>query len=410
MKKLVLSIIFTLFSFTGIFASSFFTGYAGGKFEYTADAKTGDDDKTTYDPNLKLQAFFAGQFNFTSNLWGRMEFSIDTADFINQTLFSATESDFQVDEISLTVRSMGLSFANYFSTFMGTYDAIGSDIFLQRYFSIEKIASELTNSWLGLAGSILYPHFGIGICDILRFYSQPIAMGAYIYLNHEDESYYVVNADVRAACNYRFFTADFACGIGAPISDKYKGQDVLLAIESIYWHCGTTILVGNNYTQALFLQAGLFNAEFGASSNTLNSSPDDIYLLLEPRFTIKSSHLNITVYSLPSSTVKDLLYLDDTLGININIYSEALKMNGTPFKLGCHTTLSFSEKTFLNLAEFASFFVGDTKCFNVNIIPYFSTQFLSGELNALLKVECLDFVTGEWYEGISANLGYKCSF
>ena len=145
MKKLVLSIIFTLFSFTGIFASSFFTGYAGGKFEYTADAKTGDDDKTTYDPNLKLQAFFAGQFNFTSNLWGRMEFSIDTADFINQTLFSATESDFQVDEISLTVRSMGLSFANYFSTFMGTYDAIGSDIFLQRYFSIEKIASELRN-------------------------------------------------------------------------------------------------------------------------------------------------------------------------------------------------------------------------------------------------------------------------
>jgi len=411
-KTLVLLSALLLFN-ASMFSSTFFSGYAGGKIGYTSSTSenpeaTDEKDKEVFNPDMKLQAFFAGQFNFTQNTWGRMEFSIDTDDFIDQSLFTSTDTRFQVDELSLTLRKQSLNLSNYFSTYMGTYDPIGSDIFLQRYFSIEEIASKITDSWLGMDGSILYPHFGIGISDVLRLYSQPIAFGGYLYLNQfKNYKFYVFNSDLRFACNYRYFTCDFACGIGTPFTNKYKGQDAIIVIEKIYWHCGTTLLFGNNYTQSLFAQAGIFNAEFSASSTKGNAPSNDAYLLLEPRFIFGKNHLNITAYSLPSDTVTKLQYLDDTLGVNLNFYSEALSINGSPFILGCHTTLSFTDKYFSDLPKFGSFFATETRCFNVNVIPYISTNFLSGELNALMKISCMKF-KGKIYEAFSADIGYKC--
>lgn len=381
-------------------AATSFTGFAGGKINYSAN-----ETSSEYNPDLKLQAFFAGQFNLSQNLWSHMEFSIDTNDLINTSLFEATPSLFQIDEISLITRSLLLSTANYFSTYMGTYEPIGSDIFLQRYFGCEPIASKITESWLGLAGSVLYPHFGIGVADVMKFYDRPIAFGGYAYINHEDAKYFVFNADLRAACMYRFFTCDLAFGLGAPLADTYQGKPVIVLIEKLYGHIGTTMLFGNNYTQGFFLQAGIFNAPFKSNDKKFQPSKDDFYILAEPRFLKGNTHLNLTAYSIPKATVDRLLFVDDTLGIDMNLYCESIIMGAHTVTIGTHIAGSFVNKNFIDLANIKTI---TSNGFNINVTPYLSTNFLNGQLHGQIKVRFMELTKGIWYNAFSADIGYSC--
>lgn len=387
---------------TGLFAATSFSGYAGGKLNYAANPEVEE-----FDPDLRLQAFFAGQFNFSPNIWSHMEFSINTGDFLAQSFFHETESLFQVDELSLICRGNMYSCANYFSAFMGTYDPIGSDIFLQRYFNILPIDSKITESYLGLAGSILYPHFGIGISDIIKLYNEPIAFGGYIYVNHEDLDYYVLNTDLRFASVLSYFTFDFAAGLGIPLADKYKGEDVIIAIDKVYWHAGTTILLGNNYTTSLFMQAGIYNASFKAKEESSIVSPNDFYLLFEPRFIVKESHFNISVYSLPKQTAEKLLYVEDTLGVDFNLYAVASLASTNSITYGSHLSVSLIDKTFMDLDEIKDVTTDDM---NINFTPYVESQFLSGQLHFQATIRLLDFMRERIGHAFSIDLGYRTQF
>lgn len=387
---------------TGLFAATSFSGYAGGKLNYAANPEVEE-----FDPDLRLQAFFAGQFNFSPNIWSHMEFSINTGDFLAQSFFHETESLFQVDELSLICRGNMYSCANYFSAFMGTYDPIGSDIFLQRYFNILPIDSKITESYLGLAGSILYPHFGIGISDIIKLYNEPIAFGGYIYVNHEDLDYYVLNTDLRFASVLSYFTFDFAAGLGIPLADKYKGEDVIIAIDKVYWHAGTTILLGNNYTTSLFMQAGIYNASFKAKEESSIVSPNDFYLLFEPRFIVKESHFNISVYSLPKQTAEKLLYVEDTLGVDFNLYAVASLASTNSITYGSHLSVSLIDKTFMDVDEIKDVTTDDM---NINFTPYVESQFLSGQLHFQATIRLLDFMRERIGHAFSIDLGYRTQF
>lgn len=402
-KKITLILLtLCLFYTINVSASSFFTGYAGAKLNYSANKEA-----QNYDPDLKLQAFFAGQFNFTQNLWSHLEFSIDTNDFLSETIFNKVDSFFQIDEISMTARGNLSTADNYFSLYMGAFEPIGSDIFLQRYFTINPIASKIADSYLGLAGSLLYPHFGIGISDVIRFYDAPIAFGGYLYVNHEDAKFYVLNADLRFACAFRYFTCDFAAGIGTPLANNYNGQDVILAIEKVYWHAGTTLLFGNNYTTSLFIQAGINNASFSASSNKSYISVKDLYLLFEPRFYIQGSHFNITLFSLPPKTVSSLLFVDDSLGIDCNLYSDTLLIGNKTFTLGSHLSFSLIDKSILSFGDINNIF---SNGYNINITPYISTQLLSGEIHIQANVRIMDFAREQGAKAISLDIGYRTNF
>ena len=402
MKRHIIAITVSLFLLSALSAAPSFSGYAGGKLNYSANP-----DKEDYDPDLKLQAFFMGQFNFTQNIWSHLEFSLNTGDLLGQSLFHETDSKFQIDEISLICRGNLSDFSNYLSVFLGTYDPIGSDIFLQRYFSINPIGSKLTENYLGRPGSILYPHFGIGVADIIKLHSVPLAFGPYLYVNHEDDKYYVLNADLRVASVMRFFTIDFAMGIGVPLADKYKGEDVIIAVEKVYWHAGTTILIGNNFTNALFLQAGIYNASFIASNANSIVSPDDIYLLVEPRLVFKDAHLNISLFNLPPATVKQLLFVEDTLGININAYTTTSLPRINSFTYGGHLSIGLIEKNLFDLKDLSDI---TEKSYNINISPYITCSFLSGELHIQGTVRIMDFFRGNADKSISVDLGYRTKF
>ncbi len=402
-KRIVLGILISFFLLSTLSAASSFSGYAGGRLNYAANP-----DKEQYDPDLKLQAFFMGQFNFTQNLWSHIEFSLNTGDLLGQSLFHETDSKFQIDEISLICRGNLSDFTNYLSFFLGTYDPIGSDIFLQRYFNITPIGSKITENYLGRPGSILYPHFGIGIADIAKLHSIPLAFGPYLYVNHEDDKYYVLNGDLRIASVMRFLTIDFAVGIGIPLADKYKGEDVLIAVEKVYWHAGTTILLGNNFTNSLFLQAGVYNASFMASNSNSIVSPKDIYLLIEPRLVLRDAHLNITLFNLPPDTVKQLLFIEDTLGININAYTTTSLAGINSFTYGSHISVGLIGKNFLTIKDSLSEIT--EKSYNINISPYMTCNFLSGELHLQGTIRIMEFFRGRADRAISIDLGYRTKF
>ena len=391
-----------IFFSTGLFAATSFSGFAGGKLNYAANP-----DSKEFDPDLKLQAFFAGQFNFTQNIWSHLELSIDTKDLISESVFHETDSKFQIDELSLICRANLYSSANYFSAFMGTYDPIGSDIFLQRYFNIKPINSKLTESYLGLAGSILYPHFGIGVSDIIKLYTEPVAFGGYIYLNHEDKDFYVLNGDARIATVLSYFTCDFACGVGVPLADKYKGEDVIIAVEKVYWHAGTTILVGNNYTHSLFLQAGLYNASFKTKQDSSTISTDDVYILIEPRFLVSNAHINVSFYTLPKKTVEKLLLVEDPLGMDINVYSDASLASSNALTFGSHLSVSLMNKDFRDLKNFQDITSDDI---NINLVPYIESEFLSGQLHVQGTIRLMDFMREKMSHALSLDIGYRAKF
>lgn len=400
--KYFLSLLAAFFISTGLFAATSFSGYAGGKLNYAANP-----EKTTFDPELKLQAFFAGQFNFSQNLWSHLEFSINTGNLLSESIFHATDSKFQIDELSLIFRGNMYTSANYFSAFMGTYDPIGSDVFLQRYFNIKPISSKITESYLGLAGSILYPHFGVGISDIIKLYNEPLAFGGYLYINHEDDDYYVFNSDLRFATVLRYLTLDFAAGIGVPLADNYRGEDVIIAVEKVYWHAGTTILLGNNFTSSLFIQAGIYNASFTKKQDSSIVSPKEIYLLFEPRLRLGNGHVNISIFSLPQATVDKMLFIDDTLGVDVNFYGEASTLGSNQITYGSHICASFADKYFTSITDFTNL---TSNGYSINITPYITTTFLSGELHVQSTIRLNEFITGHSERGFSLDIGYRTKF
>lgn len=386
-----------------LFSESFFSANAGGRLNYSSDS-----DSPQYDPQLFAEAFLETQFNISDNLWTHFNFSLKTNDFLDKQLFTAIDSDFKIDEISIIANSKSNKFMNYFGAYIGSFDAVGSDLFFQRYFGQQQIASKLTEIWLGKAGTILYPHFGIGISDVIKSNNSPSALGLYIYVNNTDTYNFVLNTDFRYACAYRYLSFDLAAGVGLPFSNTITGIDSIFLLDKLNWHAGATLLIGNNYTQSLFIQGGIANAKFSNQVGDIISSAEDFYILVEPRFKIGSTKLNITAYSLPKKTAEQLLFIKDTLGCNINIYNDALAAGTKKLCFGTNFALSYKDKTFMDILNLKD----DTLAMNFNtfVTPYFSMNIFGGEMHTQLTLEIMDFFRNNWENAFSLDLGFRTTF
>ncbi|MGP1458271.1 MAG: hypothetical protein ACTTKL_03045 [Treponema sp.] len=394
----ILAVILTAGTFC--YADVFFSGFAGAKADITSDKTS-----SGFDPRLNIQSFFSGQLTLSENILLRGEFSLRTADLIENSIFKSTAAEFQIDEISVLFRRPALNAVNYIAAFMGTYEPIGSDIFLRRYFGIQPVASHLMESWLGLAGSVIYPVFGMGVADVVKFSSQPIATGIYVYFNHEAAESYVFNADARFACAYRFFTFDFATGIGAPLNNKHK-DDTFVAIDTVYWRGGMNALIGNNYTTSLFIQAGVSEVPFRKENETFEFNEQKAYILIEPRFRAKGFQMNISAFSLPQETVDKMIFISDTLGANVEVFTDDLYIKNKMFIFGVNAALTFSGKTFMDLKDAASLF----DKYTIVTAPYLATGFYSGELRAMLQTRLTDIIDNKIYSAFTLNIGYKTQF
>lgn len=398
-----------IFANSILFSAPFFSGMTGVKLNYHGNTEI-IENKSTYKPYLSLQAFFAGQFNFSEKVWGRTEFSLEISDLLNNHIVSnGSPSTFRIEELSLVLKGETLPLTNYLSIFLGNYEGIGSDIFLRKYFGIESISSKLITSYLGLSGSKILKQNGLGIGDVLVLKNSPIAYGFYTYINYEssDDSLslsFLLNTDFRFAISLQYFTLDILAGLGIPL--KTPENNYLIAVQTAYWHAGTNILIGNNYTQSLFIQLGLFNVAFNREQ--INPLNEKFYLLFEPRFNIGKCNLDFTLYTFPKEMQKklnDLPFLSGTFGGNINIYIESIRLGKNLFTIGLNSNISYSNT---NINDILNNTHREDKL-NVTLGAYTSTKFLIGELSCIIKINCTEFSKNSG-NVFSADLGFKAKF
>ena len=404
MKK-ILCFISALFTMTALFALDmpFFSGYTG-----ILENIANDSTSTTFDPQMKTQAYFAGQLDFSGIFLLRGEFALKTADILEKGVFEDTDSKFRVNELSATFRHGSLSASHFFSLFLGNYESIGSDMFLQRQFGIKPITSQLTENWSGLCGSTLYPFYGLGGSYVIHF-EQPFTIGAYAFANDdEDTNEKVFNADLRFACVLRSFALDFSAGLAFPHEQSITetGEKVVLLVRTETLHAGCNMLLGNRYAFSVFLQAGFSNLDVNpAESSKLTIDADNMYLFLEPRIATRQFNLNLSVFSVPQTTVDNMLYLHDPLGVNVTVYTDHLYIDNMNFMFGIHTTLSFPGKTFMDIIrDYSSMLSWDRNLF---VTPYLSMPLLGGTLKGSMSVNCLDLNSSDWMSALYGTIGYK---
>lgn len=400
LKQLLMTLIL-VFSFANLSFATSFSGYAGIKGDILSEK-----DSEDFDPIMELQAYFAGQLDFSNNFLVRAELSVQTEDILKNGLFDDTKATFCIDELSLTYIKPFLGITQYLSAFMGTFEPIGSDVFLQRHFGIEPITSFITESWLGLKGSTVYPFYGLGGSYIVHINNKPIATGIYIYKNNENQDEEnQLNLDYRFSSVLPNLALDFAIGVGAPLETKNGADDVILLIDKLYLHTGIDLLLGNKYSPAsLFLQGGFNNLPLTAEDSKNEIDSDDIYLIVEPRIRSANFNTHITMFSVPQETVDKLIFIDNTFGFNLSIFTDKLYIRNKDFTFGFHTTLSFPNRDFLDLKRINELIDDD---YSVKISPFLYAPVMKGTLKAMLHAKIKGLNKDTWTNAFKFSIGYK---
>lgn len=383
-----------------------FSGYVGAKGDFYADP-----EKDHFDPALALQGYFGGQLHITPSFLLRAEFSVQTDDVTKDGPFSddGISSHFFIDELSATYIKPFHSITQYFSLFLGAFEPIGNDIFLQRHFGIAPISSRITQNWLGLRGSTSYPFYGAGGAYIVHLNNCPIVTGAYLYVSDENwEEKNHLNLDWRFAAALPYLTLDFAMGLGTT-AERDHGSELF---DSLYLHGGINLLVGDKYTTALFLQGGFSNLQVKTGEADYEIGAKDFYLLIEPRFAIRKVQMHITMFSVPEKTAEKLLFITDTFGFNVSVLTDSLYVKDKNITFGIHATWSFGvdengDKRYItDLKDFADL-VTDTDHFSVKITPFVEFPLANGALHTMLQATVTNMTADSWQDHFKVSVGYK---
>lgn len=364
---------------------------------------------------IPLSANAKAQINFGN--WGvfRGDLNIASPNLANMQVFKNSElnSYVKVNEISFVLNKGANDVMNYFGFYLGTYEAVGCDAFLQRQFGIAPISSSLTKSSSTLSsGYSLYDNYGLGFSYVLNFGKTPAAFGVNLYFDMADAQTVAMNLDLRTAFTFAAITMDAAVGIGAPLQTKYNNQDVILLIDTLYLHGGISVLLGNKYTHSLLLQGGVQNIKITPNGTfASNFSADDLSALAEVRIYSKPVKFRITAFNLPKETAKETLYIDDAFGAGFTVIFDSIPLkNETDMTFGIHLTGSFPEKTLVSLLtglaggeNFAQ------QKINAAVTPYVIIPLFGGNLEIMGQIglaNILNQPTGNF----KAKVGFKREF
>lgn len=372
-------------------AEAFFSGYSGA-------AITANPTETLQKPQLTGQAFFAGQFDLSGIFVFRTELSVQTDNIFSHGLFQDTPASFSIDEISVTTRFKTRTASHFFAIFLGEYESIGSDLFLQRQFGIRPFGSKIMETWLGLNGTAIYPFSGAGLTYTVRF-QYPTALGAYFYVNEKD-SLINLNTDIRFAGIFNNAVFDIAIGASFPIETKdSSGKNVFLLIRTMDIHSGFSLLLGNRYSTSLFLQGGIHKLRVNPKQNEHVLKLSDLYFIIEPRFVGKRLQFHFSLFNIPQDMAEDLFYIQNPMGCNLTVFSDNLQIGMFNTTIGSHFTLSAQDKTLSDINTIR------TENLAFQIAPFLSTRIFGGTLNTSIKLDVLDLK--EWRDSFKFTLGYK---
>lgn len=419
-RLLVLLALLTASAAAFAFDMPFFSGFAG----FLGDI-THDQDRDDFDAAVKAESFFSGQLDFSGNLLLRGEFHISTDDLVDSNMFEEAEAAnayFKLEELSATYKLSTLRSSHYFTLFMGSFEPIGSDIFLQRQFGIQPISARFTESWHGLSGASVYPFYGTGLSYVYHPENSG-AYGFYAYMNKQtlvEETRKVLNTDMRIAHLSPNFTLDISAGLGFPLENKdANGNDVVLLIQEVQVHAGFNLLAGNRYTTSIFAQAGFseFVLTSASSAKKDGISFSDIYFYLEPRFHLRKAQIHAAVFNLPRNSADDMLYVKEIvradsniknlLGFNVCTVTDNLYIGNTNVTFGIHSTYAYTNadlEAFKN--DFKVIKNWDAKIY---VTPFLAIPVLGGTLNGSMTFDILEF-RKDVHSAIMGTLGFKTQF
>ncbi len=417
-----------------IFASPYFNGTMGigGRFQPIPDEF----------PALLVDAYFAGQFDLSKTLMLRTGLSMYTTESIlKESIFQNTPAIFNLDEVSLTYRSSLGALSHYLGIYLGEYDPVGSDVFLQRQFGIPSFGSRLTETICGVSRAKIYDMAGIGGSYVIKF-PQNIALGVNVYYNkaedftistesqlmqainsqnesdNQDNSFIEsLNTDLRFAGAWRTVALDFSLGLTMPMKreitfDDGNTQKVILLIEGADMHAGLTAFFGSSNSSSLLFQAGFTKLiiDPAVAEEEKILSFDDVYVLIEPRFVSRKLCFSLALFNMPTSTKENLFYIDDPVGISVSFYSPWLSLSGNRTQFGIMTTIS-SSKTLDNIIKDNDTTNGNTDIkenLGLFISPYGIIHIGAGKLNFSLNVNAFDIKDWDTFlNNVSLIAGYK---
>lgn len=398
MKKMKL-IMLPLLLASSLFAEPFFSGNTAFAGKYT------NQKPRTFDPTLNIDGYVSCQFDISNSFLVRGEFSIQTENLYDD-FYSETDSVFRIDELSCTFIKPFHGITHMASLFLGTFEPIGNQNFLQHSFGIESFSSLLTANYLGLNGCNVYDFYGWGGAYSFVFKTVPVAGGILIYKNNNNENEDAqLNSDIRFGTVTKYFTLDCTVGIGAPMNTKNsKGEDVVVMIEKLFLHTGIDLLLGKKDGTSLLCQMGFDNLPVKCGEGEEKKMPaKDLYLLIEPKLDFNAIKITGTFWNMPADKYEKTILIEDPVGYAACIYSDKISVGNRNMTLGIHGSLSFEGKDIKDLNDDD---LMDVK--NVKIMPFMFMDFMGGRLDATAQLN-ITRLNNRKEKPFNLSLGYKHS-
>lgn len=428
MKRSICALFLGFLTYAGSFAfdKPFFSGYAG--FQTNLQNAS---DSSLLNKNVTAETFFSGQLDFSGKVFLRGEFYVLSAEMTNSNILSGYEDAnayFRLEDISATLKTNSTNASHYISVFMGNYEPIGSDLFLQRQFGIEPISSAFTTSWQGIEGSSIIPSYQTGVSYVYHPQSN-YALEFKGYKNSSDENSIAgglstnhtdgIDFAGRYAALFDRATVDLQLSVDLPLEKKdANGDDVFLLIKKIRLNGGFSLLLGNRYTTSLFLQGGYEGYVINGDSSDKEFSIKNVYAFSESRFSTSRFNMGVAVFNIPVKSAVSMTYLknivyenpsaESIFGANVNIYSDKLYFDSTNYTLGIHATWVMTDDDAETLLDNRSQ-IAEKLLHEFKLTPYTSINILGGSLSASVTLNCYDLIT-DFSHSISGNIGFKTSF
>ncbi len=386
----ILSIVFILFLFPAqeLNAESSLSTFAGAKIDLLPVSGSF--------PELKLSGVFAGQYNMNNSLLFRGSFGIRTDDIITNGFFQDTPSYFTVNELSASFKLPTSVITQQLAIFMGQYESLGSDEFLQKSFSTVNYASSLFKNQLSLFSEGIVNYSGVGISYSMKFASQK-ALGFYFYYD-EKYNFNFLNLDLRFASASDSILFDIGAGAALPLeSTDSDDEEVFLLIRRCDIHAGFSLLLGNNPVTNLFIQAGLQRFQIKPMPDTTSISLKDLFIFVEPRFSGKYIHCNVSFFCVPETLIAELPYIPQPLGCDIHLSTQEFIFIRNPSYAGIHAAVACGITDDFKLENL-----------DIQISPYMDCSLLSGNLNLCVQLHPLFF--DDISKLFNISMSYKAEF
>lgn len=347
-------------------------------------------------PQLKLNGVFAGQYNINNNLLFRGSFGIRTEDIISNGFFQDTPSYFTINELSASFKLPTSVITQQLAVFMGKYESLGSDEFLQKNFSSLNYAPILSTKPLSLFSEGIINYSGIGLSYSMRF-RTPQALGFYFYYDKKYD-YNFLNFDLRFSLAYDSVLFDIGAGAALPLESRDSDdEEVFLLIRRCDIHAGFSLLLGNNPVTNLFIQAGLQRIQIKPMPDTTNISLKDLFIFVEPRFSGKYIHCNVAFFCLPETLTAELPFVPQPIGCDIHLFSQEFIFIHSQAYTGLHAAVACGLTDDFKIKDL-----------DIQISPYLDCSILGGNLNLTLMIHPLAYQ--DVGKLINFSMSYKAVF